>query len=212
MAPQLPVLVDIDGRPVLLVGGGRVAGRRAERLLALGARLTVVAPSLGDVLADLTGRGVVRWINRAYRPADVADRAALRWALVIAATDDAETNRQVVADGREAGAWVNDASSPDGADVSFPAVHRRGPVTVAVGTSGVHPGAAAWLRDVAAGSLRDEHLVALDLADQVRAASPEGTRPDWRAAVESGMLELIREGRVAEAKERLQACLSSSSD
>ena len=93
-----------------------------------------------------------------------------------------------------------------------PAVHRDGPVTLTVSTGGVHPGAAAWIRDLAAGAIHPEHLVALDLAAEVRATNPGGHRPDWREAVRSGMLDLIREGRRAEAKERLKACLSSSSD
>jgi siroheme synthase (precorrin-2 oxidase/ferrochelatase) len=118
----------------------------------------------------------------------------------------------VVAAATAVGTWANDATSANGGPAALPALHRRGDLTVAVSTGGVHPGAAGWFRDLVAGTIGPEHLEALDLADQVRASSPDGARPDWRAAVESGMLELIREGRVAEAKERLQACLSSSSD
>ncbi len=54
--------------------------------------------------------------------------------------------------------------------------------------------------------------VALDLLDRRRRDQPDGPRVDWRTIIESGMLDAIREGRVAEAKERLEACLSSSSD
>ena len=108
--------------------------------------------------------------------------------------------------------WVNDASASDGGAVSVPAVERRGPVTLSVSTGGSHHGAAAWLRDLAAEAIGPEHLTALALVDEVRAGSASGARPDWRQAVDSGMLDLIREGHLAEAKERLQACLSSSSD
>jgi hypothetical protein len=87
---------------------------------------------------------------------------------------------------------------------------------VAVSTGGVHPGAARWLCDRAALAVTPEALAALDLIDEIRlddvAGGGLGRRPDWRTAVESGTLDLIREGHLAEAKERLQACLSSSSD
>ena len=136
----------------------------------------------------------------------------MRWRFVVAATDDAVLNRNVVAGAKLEGIWANDVSTPDGGTAALPAVYRDGPVTLTVSTGGVHPGAAGWLRDLAANAIDPEHLTALELVAEVRAASPRGSRPDWRQAVDSGMLDLIREGRVAEAKERLQACLSSSSD
>jgi siroheme synthase-like protein len=208
VAPRYPVLLDLAGRPCLVVGAGSVAARKVRGLLAVEAHVTVIAPTAVPEVADLASAGRVTWRERSYESGD----AGTGWRFVVAATDDHVLNTVVVADAGGAGTWANDASDPTGGPVSLPAVHRDGPVTLAVSTDGAHPGAAAWLRDLAAGAIGPEHLVALDLAREVRASSPEGRRPDWRAAVESGMLDLIRTGRLAEAKERLQACLSSSSD
>jgi precorrin-2 dehydrogenase/sirohydrochlorin ferrochelatase len=204
------VLVDLSGRPCLVVGGGPVAERKVRGLLDVRADVTVIAPHATEELARLAAEDGVRWQQRSFGPGDVG--RAPEWWFVVAATDRPEVNRQVVEAATAVGTWANNATSANGGPAALPALHRRGDLTVAVSTGGVHPGAAGWFRDLVADTIGPEHLEALDLADQVRASSPDGTRPDWRAAVESGMLELIREGRVAEAKERLQACLSSSSD
>jgi len=208
-APRYPVLLDLEGAPCLVVGGGVVAERKVRGLLGVGADVTLIAPTTTPGLARQVGAGAVRWEERPY---EAADLAAAPWRFVVAATDHPAVNRQVVADASAAGTWANDASAPDGGPAALPAVHRDGPLTLAVSTGGLHPAAATWLRDLAAGAIGPEHLVALELLAELRATSPLGVRPDWRAAVESGMLDLIREGREAEAKERLQACLSSSSD
>ena len=208
MTLRYPVLVDLAGQRVLVVGGGSVATRKVRGLLAVAAEVTVCTPHLTEELSSLVDEGTVAWRHQRYEPAMAGDR----WAFVVAATSDPAVNGQIVADATGAGIWANDATSPTGGPAALPAVHRNGPITVAVSTGGAAPGAAAWLRDVAAESIGPEHVAAVALAAEVRAESPAAGRPDWRAAVHSGMLSLIREGHPAEAKERLQACLSSSSD
>jgi siroheme synthase (precorrin-2 oxidase/ferrochelatase) len=87
---------------------------------------------------------------------------------------------------------------------------------VAVGTGGRSPALAAWLKDRLAAELGPEYAIACALLSEAREALRASGRsseiPDWRQALDSGMVELIREGRTAEAKELLEACLSSSSD
>ena len=213
MSPRYPVLLDLGGRACLVVGGGPVAERKARGLLAADAHVTLIAPEATEALVALAADGRLTWAPRPVTPADLASApGGGPWAFVVAATSDRAVNQQVIAAVDARGWWGNDVSSPSGGPAALPAVHRDGPLTLAVATDGVHPGAAGWLRDLAAGAIGPEHLVALDLVAESRAASPAGARPDWRAAVDSGMLDLIREGHLAEAKERLQACLSSSSD
>jgi precorrin-2 dehydrogenase/sirohydrochlorin ferrochelatase len=215
VAARYPVMVDLDGRPVLVVGGGAVATRKVIGLLAAGAHPTVVAPELAAPLAELAEHGRLRWVASEYLALGGPDDGG-RWAFVVAATDDPVANAQVAADAARAGAWANDASAPDGGAAAVPASRSSGSLTVAVSTGGVHPAAARWAADRAIEALGPELATALELVDEVRladlAAGGAGRRPDWRAAVASGTLELIRSGQLAEAKERLQACLSSSSD
>jgi siroheme synthase-like protein len=132
--------------------------------------------------------------------------------LAIAATDDPEVNRQVHADAQAARVWVNAADDPEACAFTLPAVVRQGPVTVAVSTGGHSPALAGWLRDQVAGLLGPEigRLAELlsEARDELQAAGRSTEGIDWRRALDSDMLELIRTGRMAQARERLQACLS----
>jgi siroheme synthase-like protein len=200
--PQYPVLLDLAGRPVLVVGGGRVALGKVRGLLAAGADVTVVAPDVVDELAQLD----VTVVRRPYQPGDLAGRR-----LAIAATDDPAVNQRVFLDGEAAGVWVNSADDPANCAFTLPAVVRRGPITVAVSTGGHSPALSSWLRDRLAEQVGPEHEVVLQLlAERREALRSEGIPTEglsWRAALDSGMLDLVREGRVAEARELLQACL-----
>ena len=192
----------IGGQPVLVVGGGAVALRRARNLAVCGARVTVVAPDVVDELASLAG---VTTERRRYEAGE-----ATRYRFVVAATDDAELNRLVCSDAEGAGVWANEASQPGGGAAAIPAVLRHGPVVVSVGTGGASPGLAIWLRDQIAELLGPEVAVLAELVAEARQSAREGTaqdaRSDWRPPLDSGMLELIRHGRILEAKERLSAC------
>ena len=211
--PRYPVLLDLRGARCFVVGGGSVAGRKVDGLRASGAAVTVVAPEAGEALTGLAALGEIRWEAHPYAAGLAADP---RWRFVVAATDDQRVNRQVVDDAASAGVWANDAGDPTGGPAARPAVHQEGPITVTVSTGGLSPAAAAWLRDQIPNLVGGEHatLVAL-LGEARKQASQEGRDvpyATWQAALGSGMLDLIRRGRISEAKERLQACLSSSSD
>ena len=207
-APLYPVSLVVAGRPCLVVGGGAVAARKAGALLAAGARVRLVARRVGPEVRALAG---VAWEERDFDPADVAGAR-----LVIAATGDGAVNAAVLAAGEAAGVWVNAADDPAHCSFTLPAVARRGAVTVAVSTGGHSPALAGWLARLVAAQLGPEHEVLAELLSERRAAikaaggSTEGL--DWQSALDSDMLDLIRAGQVQRAKERLEACLSSSSD
>jgi siroheme synthase-like protein len=200
---QYPVLLDLAGRPCLVVGGGSVALGKVRGLLAVDARVTVVAPEVLDEIAELDGVTLVR---RAYASGDLAGQR-----LAIAATDDRAVNHQVFLDGEAAGVWVNSADDPANCAFTLPAVVRRGPITVAVSTGGHSPALSSWLRDRLGTELGPEYEVLLQLlAERREALRSEGVPTEglsWQQALDSGMLDLVREGRVAEARELLQACL-----
>jgi siroheme synthase (precorrin-2 oxidase/ferrochelatase) len=91
-------------------------------------------------------------------------------------------------------------------------VLRQGPVNVAVSTSGYSPALAAWIRDRIAADLGPEVALLAELLsearDELKAAGRLTEEVDWRRALDSDMLDLIRTGHTAQARERLQACLS----
>ena len=116
---QYPVNLMVEGRRCLVVGGGEVARRKVEGLLAAGAVVTVVAPEVDERIRRLPGVSVE---EREYRQGDVAG-----YRLVIAATDAPGVNGAVFADGEAAGIWVNGADDPEHCSFTLPAVVRRGP-------------------------------------------------------------------------------------
>lgn len=202
-----PVNLVLEGRRCLLVGGGQVARRKAEGLVACGAIVTVVAPEVDPGLAVLP----VTVERRAYAAGEAGNGA---YRLVLTATDDAEVNQAVHDDAEAAGVWVNSADDPDRCTFTLPAVVRRGPLLLTVSTGGHSPAVASWLR----GRLSEEYgpeyevLVAL-LAEEREAILAEGRPTEglaWQKALDSDMLSLIRGGLISEARNRLQTCLSSS--
>jgi siroheme synthase-like protein len=206
--PLYPINLRLSGRRCLVVGGGRVAEGKVRGLLDAGARVTVIAPEVSDAIAAMEG---VEWERRSYQPGDLAG-----YRLAVVATGDPEVNRAVYLEGEASGVWVNAADDPDNCTFTLPARIRRGPLLVTFATGGHSPALASWLRRRYEPEFGPEYEVLIDLLAEVRAElrkqgrSTEG--PGWQQALDSGMLDLIREGDLAEAKERLQACLSSSSD
>jgi siroheme synthase-like protein len=150
MAPRFPLFVDLDGRPCVVVGGGRVAARKAGTLLAFGARVTVIDPRPGEDIAKLSRRppcggdlsGNLSVFARPYAgPGDIAASA-----LVIAAADDRELNARVARDAGAASIPVTVADNPALCSFFFPALVRRGDLVAGISTSGGCPRLASRLR------------------------------------------------------------------
>jgi precorrin-2 dehydrogenase/sirohydrochlorin ferrochelatase len=95
-------------------------------------------------------------------------------------------------------------------------VVRRGSLMITVSTGGRSPALASWLKERLATEIGTEYEVLVDLLaaerEAVRADGRSTEGLNWQKALDSDMLELIKSGHVADARERLQACLSSSSD
>src|SRR5512143_1768252 len=125
-APLLPLFVKLEGRDVLVVGGGAVASARVRQLAEAGARVTVVAPEVRDEVA----RAAATVRRRAFEPADL-DGA---WLAIAAATP--EVNRAVAAAAEVRRILANAVDDPEAASVYTGGVVRRGDATVAISTGG----------------------------------------------------------------------------
>ena len=206
MNPQYPVNLIVEGRPCLVVGGGPVAAQKAAALVACGADVHVLAEAVGPEVRALN----VTWEERAYSRGDASG-----YRFIVSASD-VQTNAAVYADGEAAGVWVNSADDPAHCSATLPAILRRGSLMVTVSTGGGSPAVASWLKERLAAEIGPEYEVLVDLVaterEAVRADGRSTEGLNWKKALDSDMLELIKNGQVADARERLQACLSSSSD
>jgi siroheme synthase-like protein len=202
----LPVNLVVRGRRIVVVGGGRVAARKVAPLLELGAHVIVVAPSVAPDVRAWVDAGRCQLIEREFRAADL-DGA---W-LALTATDDPAVNASVYAAGEAGRVWVNSADDPANCSFTMMSVVRRADLVVAVGTGGRSPALAAYLRRFLTEELGPEYETLLELLAQAREALRASGRStesaDWQQAFGSGIVDLVRAGRVADAKELLNSCL-----
>ena len=156
--------LDLEGRSCLVVGGGRVGLEKASGLLECGARVTVVAPQACAELRRLP----VRWRRKPYDSSDLEGHF-----LVVAATSITSVNRRVYADAEARSLLCNVADVPELCSFILPAVHREGPIAIAVTTGGASPALAQRLRDQAAAQIGPPHA---ELARQLGDLRPWAKR------------------------------------
>lgn len=147
-----PTALRLLGRPVLVVGGGPVAARRAKGLLDAGARVTVVAPVACDALGRLADAGLLTWEPRKYVGSDV-DGA---W-FIQTATGDADVDAQVAADAEAQRIWCVNASDHEASAAWTPAVAEVDDIKIAVNAGG-DPRRAMAVRDAVATALETGDL------------------------------------------------------
>ncbi|WP_337074484.1 siroheme synthase CysG [Aeromonas veronii] len=138
----LPIFCRLDNKPVLLVGGGEVAERKARLLLDAGAHLTVVAPELDPELAELAANGNIEWLAGEFAPAQLTGK----W-LVVAATDRREVNALVYQSANQARIFANVVDDPKRSSFIMPSIIDRSPLMVAISSGGKAPVLARLLRE-----------------------------------------------------------------
>jgi len=209
----LPVLLHLEEAPCLVVGAGPVAARKARALLAAGAAVTVVAPELGADLRALAAAGQPAGGTLVVEARPYRSPEAAGYRLVVSATGMPDVDARVTADAVSGGALVNRADSattpgdgrpPAAGTVLLPAVHRDGPVTVAVSTDGSSPALARWVRDRLADGLTGDRVATLAaLAEEARGAlvgaGVPGSALDWPAALDR-VAPMVADDRVDQAR------------
>jgi len=179
-----PLLVEGAALPVLVVGGGPVAVRKANTLAASGAKVRVVARAATPEMRALADAGRVALAERSYESQDIGDAV-----LVVAATNDRATNAAVADDARRLHRLVNVADAPETGTFANMATHRAGPLVVGVSAGGV-PGAAARIRDAIAARFDSRYAAALELLGALRRSHlARGDGGTWRALSSSAMDE-----------------------
>ncbi|WP_053057797.1 precorrin-2 dehydrogenase/sirohydrochlorin ferrochelatase family protein [Rubrobacter aplysinae] len=183
-SPLYPVFLELRERLCVVVGGGKVAGRKALGLSRSRALVKVVSPEIDPALESLAAENVesVGIERRKYEAGDLAEAT-----LAFAATDRREVNAAVVREANERGIPVNVADRPSDGDFALPSTLRRGGLQVAVSTGGASP----------------------TLARQIRQELEPYFGPEWSGVV-SELEEARREGRATdeELERTVRRCLS----
>ncbi|KGI78671.1 siroheme synthase CysG [Oleiagrimonas soli] len=208
--PLYPLFADLRDRPVLVVGGGPVAERKAAALIVAGARVRVGAPELTASLRARVEAGEVRWIEGTFTGAWL-DEA---W-LVVAATGDRRVNRAIAAAAEDRCILVNVVDDPALCSFHVPALVRRGLLTLAISSAGQAPVLASRLR-ARLETVLDESLGALsELAGRyrlrIREAFPDVTqrRRFYAWLLDGPVAPLLGRHREAEALRTLEQALQT---
>ena len=141
---MLPLIVELTGRRVLVVGGGTVGLRKAAQLVSEGALVTIITTELLGPVPD----GVAEVLLRPFQPGDLEG-----FIFVVAATANGAVNDLIEAEARERATFINVVDDLSRGDTYFAALHRQGEVVVAVSTSGSAPALAQYVRDLIATAL-----------------------------------------------------------
>ena len=136
-----PAFLDLTGKRCVLIGGGKVAERKAISLLRAGADVVVISPTLSSGLRTVKEKGRITHIPRPYEDGDI--RSAF---LIIAATDSEETNSQIAADAKKLDKLLNVVDTPSLCSFIVPSVLSRGLLTIAISTGGASPALAKEIR------------------------------------------------------------------
>ena len=210
----LPLFFKLEQRPVLIVGGGEVALRKAELLDSAGAYITFIAPSFEPRLREkFANNSVHQLIESPYYVSVLEDKT-----LVIAATDNDSVNAQVFEDCQARQIPVNVVDNPALCTFIFPAIVDRDPITIAVSSAGKAPVLARLLRAKIETVIPPQYGKLAGLAgqfrDKVKAALPNVTarRKFWEQAFEGQVAEAVFAHRMDDAAQQLTQLLTQHTE
>ncbi|MFC0119002.1 siroheme synthase CysG [Pseudoalteromonas xiamenensis] len=208
----LPIFTKLDNKPVVIIGGGEVAVRKARALLKANARLTLVAPSFDKAVYALQESFDITLIQATF------DASQLHGAmLVIAATDDETVNQQVFNAADEMNIFVNVVDDQPKCSFIFPSIIDRSPITIAISSAGTAPVLARRLREKLE-TLVPQHIGPLaELVGRFRNtvksrfSQLSDRRQFWEKVFDSAVVSDIQSGNTTDAETRLKSMLEAES-
>ncbi|WP_462165019.1 siroheme synthase CysG [Pseudoalteromonas xiamenensis] len=206
----LPIFTKLDNKPVVIIGGGEVAVRKARALLKANARLTLVAPSFDKAVYALQESFDITLIQATF------DASQLHGAmLVIAATDDETVNQQVFNAADEMNIFVNVVDDQPKCSFIFPSIIDRNPITIAISSAGTAPVLARRLREKLE-TLVPQHIGPLaELVGRFRNtvksrfSQLSDRRQFWEKVFDSAVVSDIQSGNTTDAETRLKSMLEA---
>lgn len=207
-----PIMLNLEGKSCVVVGGGRVATRKVAHLLDA-ARITVISPDITETLQQWQAAGRIECLQQSY-----CFEALSRYApnLVFAATDSQATNQVVANDAARLGAWCNIVDNPDISDFHNMAVVAKPPITIAISTQGTSPVLLKRIKADIEQFLGEEYSILAIWLKNLRETAKnqietQSERHDlYESIVQSDILDLLRDGRETIAREHFDALVEKA--
>jgi precorrin-2 dehydrogenase / sirohydrochlorin ferrochelatase len=158
-----PVFIELEGKRVVVVGGGSVACRKVQALLECGARIHLAGRALTPELQEMVEREAIHFLGREFK-----DEYLNNSFMAIAATDDKELNHRISACARERGVLVNAVDQPPDCDFIVPSILKRGDLQIAISTSGKSPALARRIRKGLERQFGEEYGTFLSMMGRLR--------------------------------------------
>ncbi len=164
-----PAFIKLDDRKVLLVGGGRIAAEKLEKLLDFTADITIVAPEISEAVETMARARGLTVRRRPYEPGDLEGIF-----VAVVAVDDLDLQKEIYEACQSRHMLCNSVDSVDYCDFIFPSYTKKGALTVAFSTSGISPSVAKYLRRAVEASIPDTIADFLEEMKRLRASLPKG--------------------------------------
>jgi len=206
MSAYYPVLLRLDGRRCVVIGGGFGTAERVSALLEAGAKVTLVAPTVSPELEQS-----IQWHAREYQSGDLEGAF-----LAISCPPNRAGNAAVWAEAEARGIPMNAVDDAPHCSFIFPAIHRQGDLVIAVSSGGKSPALASRIRDRIAREFGPAYAKLLDLLGQLRAEVTgrfpgfDQRREIWYRLVDSKAIDLIEAGQPEAAQAELRSVLEAS--
>jgi precorrin-2 dehydrogenase/sirohydrochlorin ferrochelatase len=203
-----PVILQLEDKIALVVGGGKVAQRKVETLLSCGASIHIISRVLTDKLKDMIDGNEVRLLGEEMREEFLDDVF-----IVIAATDDKELNSRVSEMARNRGLLVNAVDQPADCNFIVPSIVRKGDLLIAISTSGKSPAMAKRIRKEIDGQFGNEYESFLNLMGRLRkeilgmGLSQQENGRIFNEIVYGGIIEAIAQNDLAKVESSLERIL-----
>jgi precorrin-2 dehydrogenase / sirohydrochlorin ferrochelatase len=207
----------LRGRKTVVIGGGEIGLEKVEGVLACDGDVTVISPEVVEGVSELASEGSIVWERREYAGADDLEGVFM----VIACTDDTDTNIRIYEDAERRAMLVNIVDVPPLCNFILPAILRTGPLAIAISTAGASPALAKRMKAEIGAQFGEEYARLAVMLNDVRGWA-KGTLPTYqdrkeffetivngtpdpiallRAGDEAAVLELIAKARERHATE-----------
>lgn len=203
-----PLCLDLDGKKVFVIGGGKVAERKVIPLLDCGADVTVISPSITEKLRNLFKKGKLRYLPKAYKRGDL--KGAF---LVISATGEKGINMEVSEEAESRGCLYNVVDNPEASNFIVPSSVKRGGLLISISTSGASPALSKKIRKELEKRYGREYSLFLNLMEGIRKrllkemSSERKRKKIFHSLANSDLIRVIKKSGILAARRRSESII-----